>query len=225
MQMGFLSAIGGVTALLAGPLAGIAADRYRRKPLMIAADVGRAAALAMIPIAAAQSSLSLPLLFAVVTVTGLLTVFFHVAYQTMVPFLVPGERLLEANSKLALTASTAEVIGPAMTGMLVQALTAPRAILLDAASFLVSAISILTIRGREAAPQTQSGTSAFRDLLAGLPFAAAYPILRPLALRAVTASLFGGFFSTLYVLFAIHDLRISPAVLGVVIALGGVSNF
>src|SRR5262249_3684380 len=112
-QMGLLYAVGGIAALVAGPIAGGVADRYHPKSVLIAVDLGRAAVLGVIPLAAAQGWLSLSVLFAAAALAGLLTVFFDVAYQSIVPSLVKGEQLLEANSKLAFTTSTAEVVGPA----------------------------------------------------------------------------------------------------------------
>lgn len=223
-HMGLLNTLGGVTALVTGPLAGAAADRFRRKPILVAMDLLRAAILATIPVAAWQGWLSLPLLFAVVILAGIGTMFFDVAYQSLVPSLVQGEQLVQANARLALTLSIAEVIGPALTGVLVQVLTAPRAIALDAASYLVSALAILAMRVPELRLAPAAHQSAWVELRAGFRFVAAHPVLRLIALRTGTAAFFFGFFGTLYVVFAIRELRMQPAVLGVVIALGGVSS-
>jgi predicted MFS family arabinose efflux permease len=224
-QMGMLMALGGVMSLLAGPLAGWLADRYRRLPLLVWADVGRAAILAIVPVAAVQGWLSLKVMYSVAGCAGLLTVIFDVAYQSLLPSLVPGDQLLEGNAKLALTASTAEMIGPAMAGMLIQALTAPIAILVDSFSFLGSAASLLAIRTRESGRDPVRSPDGWRDSFAGMPYVFGHPLLGPLALRAGTASFFFGFFSALYTLFAVRELGISAAALGLVIAIGGASNF
>lgn len=223
-QMGLLVAVGGIATLFAGSWAGWHADRSRRRPTMIAADIGRALLLAMIPLAAWQGWLSLWTLFLVVGLAGVLTVFFDVAYQSYLPSLVGRDRLLEGNSKLQLTASTAEVVGPALTGFLVQLLTAPVAILLDACSFLASAGAIAAIGRVEQAVDTDRHAGGWRDMFAGADYVFRHPILRPLALRAVTAAFFWGFFSTLYVIYAVRELGIGPAVLGIIIALGGISS-
>src|SRR6185295_536751 len=136
--MGFLAAIGGVSALVFGLIAGVWVDRVRRRPVMIAADLGRAIVLASIPIAAVAGRLTMAQLLAVVAVAGVLTVFFDVAYQSYLPSLVARDEIVEGNSKLLLSATTAEVAGPALTGILVQLITAPIAILFDAISYLVS---------------------------------------------------------------------------------------
>lgn len=223
-DMGILQAAGGFAALVAAPVAGWMADRLHRKPLMMCADIGRALLLALIPLAAMQGWLSMPLLYFVVASAGMLTVAFDVAYQTVVPDLVKPGQLLEANSKLALTASTAEMIGPAVTGFLVQALSAPRAILLDSLSFVVSAAFLSRLRVHQHA-LSAAEKDMLRESYEGLRYVVRHTLLRPLLLRDAAASFFFGFFSTLYVLFAVRDLGIGPAVLGLIIAVGGASNF
>ncbi|MBL8209473.1 MAG: MFS transporter [Bryobacterales bacterium] len=224
-HMGLLTTMGGVTSLIAGPLAGAVADRHPRKPIMIAADLLRAAVLATVPIAAWQGWLSMPLLFVVVILAGLGTLFFDVAYQSIVPSMVQGEELLQANARLSLTLSIAEVIGPAMTGMLVQLLTAPRAIAIDSASFVLSALAIGWIRlpeQKRAIPAHEA--SAWSEMREGLRYVRDHAALRLLAARMGTAAFFYGFFGTLYIVFAVRELHIGPAALGVVIALGGISS-
>ena len=211
-QMGWLTAIGGLAALVAGPLAGTVADRNRRKPLMITADLGRALVLASIPWAYFRGSLGMGHLFGVAALSGMLAVLFDVAYPTFVPTLVEPEELLEANSKLALTMSVAEVTGPALTGLLVRLISAPVAILLDAASFIVSALSIAWIARPEPAPAPPDEVrSWWREATSGIAFVFAHPLLRPLALRTATVSLAWGFFATLYVYYAIEVLKGSLA--------------
>jgi len=224
-QMGWLTAIGGLAALLAGPVAGATADRHRRKPLMIAADLGRAIVLATIPWAHFHNGLTMSHLLSVAAFTGMLTVLFDVAYPTFVPTLVEPDQLLEANSKLALTMSIAEVTGPAVTGLVVKIITAPVAILLDAASFVLSALSIVWITHPESKPVPHAvAQSWWREATEGIGFVFSHPLLRPLALRTATVSLAWGFFATLYVYYAIEILKMSTVALGIVITLGGIGN-
>lgn len=222
--MGTLASLHGISALLAGATAGSAADRWKRRPILIAADLGRALVLISVPMAASFGYLSMAQLYGVVFAAGVLTIFFDVAYQSYLPSLVPPGQLLEGNSKLAISAGAAEVLGPGLTGVLVQTLTAPRAILLDSLSFLASAVSILLIRTPEPRPVSRSHGSAFANLSAGRRYVAANPVLRALFFRAATFALFIGFYSTLYVLYAISELGLSPVMLGIVVALGGVGN-
>jgi predicted MFS family arabinose efflux permease len=223
--MGWLTAIGGLAALLAGPLAGAMADRHRRKPLMIAADLGRAMVLATIPWAHFHGGLTMTHLLGVAAFTGMLTVLFDVAYPTFVPTLVEPDQLLEANSKLALTMSIAEVTGPAVTGLLVKLITAPVAILLDAISFVLSAISIAWIAHPEPKPVPHPVVQSWwSEATEGIGFVFSHPLLRPLALRTATVSLAWGFFATLYVYYAIEVLKMSTVTLGIVITLGGIGS-
>jgi predicted MFS family arabinose efflux permease len=224
-QMGWLTGIGGLAALIAGPLAGTLADRTRRKPLMIGADLGRALILATIPWAHFHGGLTMSHLVAVVALAGMLTVLFDVAYPTFVPTLVAPAQLLEANSKLALTLSVAEVTGPALTGMLVKLITAPVAILLDAVSFILSALSIAWIARPESTPAPPAAhQSWWAEASGGIRFVFSHPLLRPVALRTATVSLAWGFFATLYVYYAIEVLKMSTVSLGIVITLGGIGN-
>ena len=120
MQMGLLAALGGIAALVSGPLAGVLADRYRRRPILIWADLGRAAVLSIIPLAAAMHQLQFWHLYLATALAGALTILFDSAYQSYLPTLVRPDQLLEGNRKLALSNSTAEVLGPGMTGFLVK---------------------------------------------------------------------------------------------------------
>lgn len=174
-----------------------------------------------------QGTFTMPHLLAVAALTGALTVLFDVAYPTYVPTLVRPEVLLEANGKLALTLSVAEVTGPALTGLLVKLITAPVAILLDAPSFVFSAISIAAIRSAEAKPDLAAraeNANWWSEARAGVDFVFGDALLRPLALRAATVSLAWGFFGTLYVYYAVVVLKMSTVALGIVVTLGGAGN-
>jgi MFS family permease len=222
VQMGFLSALGGAAVLVFGLVAGVWVDRLRRRPLLIIADLGRAAILVSIPAAAVAGVLSMGQLYAVAALAGILTVFFDVAYQSYLPALVAREQILEGNSKLALSSSIAEIAGPGLTGVLVQLITAPIAILFDAISFLFSALMVVLIRKPEAPAVRREPEHLVAETLAGVRFIFREPLLRALGLRSATTFFFMGFFGPLYVLYAIEILHLRPALLGVVIAMGGV---
>jgi predicted MFS family arabinose efflux permease len=224
LEMGFLSSLAGLAALVFGPLAGLVADRNKLRPILVWTDLGRAVVLCAVPLAAAQGWLSMPLLCAVAVSAGVLTVFFDVTYQSMLPRLVSGPQLLEGNSKLSLSFSTAEAIGPGLAGFLIQTLTAPRAILLDGLSYLVSAASVLWIRRPEQRPAPETHEPFWSGLRAGFAFVWRNRILRAVACRAGTTSFFWGFFSALYTLWAIQHLGFTPLVFGFVITLGGVGS-
>ena len=221
-QMGVLSAISSAAVFVFGLGAGILVDRWKKRPVMIAADLGRAGLLSLVPIAAAAQVLSIATLMIIAALAGTLTVLFDVAYQSYVPVLVKPQELLESNKRLSISSSAAEMLGPALAGVLVQAMTAPLAILLDAVSFLVSAFSVWAIRKPEAASQRRSeNVPLLSEALDGVRFIWTHPALQALLLRSVTAFLAMGFIFPLYLLNAIRVVHLSISALGVSIALGG----
>lgn len=224
MQMGVLSGAGAVAILLFGLFAGAWADRLHRRPILIWTDLGRAAVLATVPLAAASHRLTMGHLYLIAAASAALTVLFDVSYQAYLPSLVSSENLLEGNSKLALSESVAGVVGPGITGLLVAAITAPMAILFDAISFVWSAISVWLIRKPEPRPEPSAAPHMGREIMEGLRASWHEPILRTLLLRAATAATFVGFGGSLYILFAVRELKIGAALLGVVIAVGGCSG-
>lgn len=222
-QMALLAAMGAAPVLLVGLLAGVWVDRLPRRPILIAADLGQAALLLSIPIAALLGQLRIEQLYVVTALTGVLKVFFDVADQSFLPALVSREHLVEGNSKLETSGSLAEIGGPVLAGVLVQTITAPIAILLDALSFLVSAATVVAIRTPEppvAPPEPQANW--WREISLGLRVVLSHPTLRALAGFSSLGSFFGGFYATLYVLYAIQVIGVTPAVLGILIAGGGV---
>ena len=223
-QMGLLNGAGAAAILAFGLFAGAWVDRFRRRPILIIADLGRAAGYGSIPLAAALHRLSMNHLYLAAAAGGLLTVLFDSGYQAYVPALVQRENILEANAKLALTVSIADITGTGAAGLLVQWLTAPMAILFDAASFLCSSFSVLRIQTREPAPKIGGAGHIGAEIVEGLREAWHNPTLRILSKRKGTAAFFMGFIACLYVVFAIRELHLSPALLGGVIAVGGGSN-
>lgn len=224
VQMGILSAIGYGSVLIFSLAAGIVADRFRRRPIMILADLGRALLLGAVPVLAIMHRLSIVHLIAIAASTGVLSVLFDVAYPSYLPAIVPAGELFEGNRLMSLSEATAEVLGPPLTGVLVQAITAPLAILIDAISFVISALSLWSIRTLEPAPQPVSGVPIFEEGRAGIAAVLSDRTLRPLFLRSVVAYLSSGPFLSFYMLYGIRILHLSPASLGFVIALGGVGN-
>lgn len=223
LQMGFLAAIGTLPVLLISLFAGVWVDRLRRRPILIIADLSRAVLLLSIPLAAVLGMLRIEQLYIVAALVGVLTVFFEVANQSFLPGLVPHAKIAEGNSKLSASSSLAEIGGPTLAGVLVQTITAPIAILFDALSFLASALSVGLMRVSEPKhPPAQERQNMWREIRAGMRIVLGNPILRAIALSASTRNFFGGAFATLYGLFLIRELGITPALYGVLVTLGGV---
>lgn len=225
IQMGWLAAIGSLPVLLVGLFAGVWVDRLHRRPILILADLGRFLLLLTIPLAAILGALNMVQLYVVIALAGILSVLFDVAYAAYLPSLVGREYIVEGNQKLALSSSTAEVLGPGLAGFLVQLVTAPLAILLDALSFLVSAISVGFIRKTEPpAPPPHARQPIGREIMEGLRVGLGHPVLRALVGTESTSAFFGNFFGTLYSLYAIRELGLGAAALGVTITFGGMGD-
>jgi MFS family permease len=207
--------------------AGVWVDRLRRRPVLIAGDLGRAALLASIPIAYVMDSLSLGQLYVVGFLVGTCTVFFDVSYMSYLPSLVSREQIIDGNSKLEISRSTAQIGGPGFGGLLVQAFTAPYAILVDAISFLGSGLFILGIRKHEERPVEALGadgkrTSMWTELREGLRFVLGNPYLRAQAGCTATSNFFGNVSFAIIIVFLVRELGLSPGVIGVVLSLGSV---
>jgi predicted MFS family arabinose efflux permease len=220
--VGLLAAASGVPHLLFGLFAGVWVDRTRRRPLMIAADVGRAVALAVIPIASVMGYLSVELLIAVAFIVASGTVIFDTAYLAYVPALVDKERLVEANSRLEASASASQVIGPSLAGTVVRFLGAPAALAIDGVSYLGSAALLWRIRLPEPAPEVKPENSVLQDIWQGLQSVVHDPILRALSLATGIVNLGGYMFLAVYVLYMTRNLGLGPEAVGLVFAAGGV---
>ena len=202
--------------------AGVWVDRLSRRPLMVAADWGRALALGSVPAAYAFGGLTLGQLYVVGFLTGTLTVFFDVSYQSYLPSLVEREQLVEGNGKLEVSRAASQTGGPAIAGFLVSLLTAPYAIVADAASFVVSAVLVTTIRRREAPVVVEASTprSMRREIWTGLRYVFRHPLLRPLIWQIGLGNFFLSILSSILIVYAVRVLHMSAASVGVVYAIG-----
>jgi len=213
-----------VPSCVVGLPVGVWVDRVRRLPLMIVSDVMRAAVLVSIPIAAAFDALTLAQLYAVSFVASALTVLFNVAQISILPALVSREDLLEANSKTSATQSISEIGAFGIGGWLVQLLSGPGAILVDAVSFLASAVMLRSVAVNETAPATEVRSAMRREIVAGLDYVWHQPLLRTTALASM-ALLFGlSIFGTIISLFALKELGFEAGPLAMIFAVGGVSS-
>jgi MFS family permease len=223
-QMGYLTAAGLVPYLLFSLVIGAWADRRSdKRRIMITADLGRAAALIAVPVLYLTGALTLPTLYAVAFVVGTLSVFFEVCDNTVFAALVDKDDYVSANTLLNGSRAMTFVAGPSVSGLLVQLLNAPLAVLTDALSYLCSAYFLRRIRPVEPAAATGAGWGVAE----GLRFIRHSPILRPLLAAVTTLNLFNFIYSALFVLYATRSLGVSPGTLGLVLgaasvgALGG----
>jgi MFS family permease len=204
--------------------AGVWVDRLQRRPILIVGDLGRAALLASIPIAYGLDVLTIWQLYVVGFAVGVLTVFFDVAYMSYLPSLVSRDQLVDGNSKLEISRSGAQLAGPAIAGGLVQAITAPFAILVDALSFVASGLFVMRIRKREDVPERETGRSPFAGMKAelseGLRYVLGHRYLRWIAASTATFNFFGNVIWTMFLVYAVRELGLSAGTIGVVFAIG-----
>jgi len=223
-DLGWLAVALSLPGVLVAWLAGGFVDRHRRRPLLIATDVIRAAALLAIPLAWLAGALSFALLCSVALVTGLCTVLFNLADHVFITDLVARRRLADANGKREAVDAVAEIVGPALGGMLVALWTAPLAIAVDAATFVVSAILVSRIQRRETVRAVAAASSLAADVRTGIRVVWRTPAIRTLFCAMAMFTLCGSFMASLYTLFALSELHLSPAQLGIAIGCGGVGG-
>jgi MFS family permease len=215
-----------VPAFVVGLVAGAWVDRLKRRPILIAADLGRAGLVLTIPLFAFLDVLRIEHLYVVAALTSILTVFFDVAYQSYLPSLVRRDELVEGNSKLTASASVAEFGAFGIGGWLVQWLTAPYAILVDAVTFLWSAVFVSRIRRPEPPPATTEGRQPIlREIVEGLRFVYRNPVLRALGSSTALFALSGRMFGAVFLFYVASDLGFKPGLLGVIFAIGGATSF
>ncbi|MDQ3712648.1 MAG: MFS transporter [Acidobacteriota bacterium] len=214
-QVGLLQATGTASGAIVGLFAGVMVDRVSRKPLLVCANLGRALLAFSIPLAATLGVLRIEQLYAVAFFSGALAILSMVAGAAFLPSMLETEQLVEGNSKLGATESAAMIAGPGLSGALVQILSAPIAILIDAVSFLISAVFVWQIRAPEVLIENKK-RSIWTEIGEGLRFVYGNEILRPLAESIALYFLFRQIVLTLFTLYAIRELHLEPFLLGVI---------
>jgi MFS family permease len=216
-QMGYLTAAGLIPYLLFSLLAGAWADRRSdKRRIMIVADLGRMTVLIAVPLLYLIGALTLPVLYVVAFAVGTLSVLFEVCDNTLFVSLVPKKDYVAANTLLNGARGMTLVAGPSAAGLLVQALSAPVAVLADALSYLCSAVNLFRIRAVEPPVETRTGWGIGE----GLRFMVRNPVMRTMLSATTTLNLFNYIFSALFVLYATRSLGVRPGTLGLVLGVG-----
>jgi MFS family permease len=195
-------------------------DRVHRRPVLIVADVARGAALLSIPIAYWLDALTLGQLYVVGFATGVLTVFFDVAYQSYLPSLVERRQLSDGNSKLEISRSAAGLIGPGLAGVLVALVTAPVAILGDAISFLASAGFLLRIRRPERMEPPPRESRLVHEIVEGIRYVLGHEYLRSIMASVGAFNFFSNILWTMALVYVVRVLGWTPATIGLVLTFG-----
>lgn len=227
-EFGLLGTVEFLPFILISLPAGVWVDRLPRRPILIIGDVGRAIALASIPIAFFLGVLTIWQLYLVGFVTGCLTVFFDVAYQAYLPSLVEREDLVEGNSKLEVSRSAAQLGGPGVSGFIIGALTAPVAIVIDSISFLVSGLFVLFIRKHETPPvhevhpETGKRAGMRQEIGEGLRYVLGNRNLRAIAACTGSSNLFSQLVFSILILYLVREVALSAEQIGIAFSVGAV---
>lgn len=221
-EVGLLNALNYLAFPLLGIPVGILADRWRRRPIMIVANLGRMLALSSIPLAFLFAKLHMYVLYAATFVEGVFTVFFDVSYQSYLPTLIERADLVEGNSKLETSRSGALVAGPALAGILIQAIGAARAIAADALAYLASAVLIFSIKKPEPSPAHDLERNFWVELKEGAHAVFGNTLLRRIAACTATLNLGTGIFFAVFYIFAYVNLKLSPGTVGFIFSVGSV---
>jgi MFS family permease len=223
-QLGLLRMLQLVPFLLLALPFGMLVDRRRRRPIMIWANVARAIGIGLIPLLAMLHQLHMSTIYAIGFAVGVVTVLFDVCFMSYVPTLVKDKTLLvEANSKIGTTIATAEVVGPGAAGMLIQLVTAPTALVVDAVSYAVSAVTLRSIRTVEAAPEVPAGERRLgAELFEGLRLVLGNHYLRTVTFVGAAFNFVQTFVETVFLIFALKELRLGAGLIGVILSVGSV---
>ncbi|HEX3861947.1 MAG TPA: MFS transporter [Stellaceae bacterium] len=216
-QMGVLSSAGQASLLIFGLLAGAWVDRVRRRRLLIGCDLARAVVIATIPGAAALGELSVPFLTAVAFAIGSLSVVFGTAIVAFLPSLSRPDELIECNARLTQTVAVAQIAGPGLGGVIIETLTAPFAIVVDAISYLVSAAFLTRLGDVEEARSSTQHRSVRASISEGVTYVRRQPLLRSSAGCAGTYNFFNAAILALQVFYLSRTLGLRPTSLGLVL--------
>ncbi|MGQ0841891.1 MFS transporter [Actinokineospora sp.] len=222
-ELGFLWFMTYAPFLLVALPLGVLVDRYPKRPLMIAANLVRGVLIGLVPVFALLDVLTLPALFAITFGVGVCTVLFDVCWQSYVPVIVAPHHLVAANGRVTASWSAAESAGPGLGGLLVQVFTAPFALVVNAVSYLVSVVSLWSIKAPEVVPE-RSGRHVGKEMLDGLAFVVRQPYLRAIVMSGGMYNFFYVFVEALFIVYAVRVLEFDAGLIGLVMSLGAIGG-
>lgn len=223
-EVGLVSATQLLPALCVTPFAGILIDTFDRRLILLGANLGRAAALTLVPVLYFADALSIPALCAIAFVVGACTATFEVAYLSYLPAIVAPENLVEANSKLQGSYAVSQIGGPGLGGLLTKFLGAWFAILANVAAYAAAFVAILLIRHRDPRGGPAAGRPKLADLLGGFGSVWRHRVLRVLTFQAGWFNFCEQATLTLFVVYAVNELGMDAGGVGVVLALGALGS-
>ena len=223
-EVGLLNAAGVAAFLVVGLPAGAWIDRMRKRHVMIWANAVRAVTLATVPVLWWLGWLDIWHLIVVALIIGIATVFFDVSYQSIVPSLVPGAQIAEANGKLESTQQLAGITGPAIGGWLIGILTAPLAVLATVGTYVTSFIALCFTRDTEVVAPRHEHEPMLRSIGEGLRWVFGNRYLRRIVGTTGVSNLFSTISFTMLPIFILRDLGLSPEAMGVIFSLGAIGG-
>ena len=224
VEVAVLGAMPFVAFALFGLPAGVWVDRLPRKRVMVVGDLGRGAILLFVPAAAVAGALSMWQLYAISFAAGVLTVFFEIAYQSILPELVDRDQLAEGNSRLEVSRSASQVIGPGVGGALIGVLGAPIAIVADALSYLGSAAFLIGLHPSRPRPRRTSADSKglVGEILEGLRFYRRTPLLLSASMAVITLNIGFHMAGAIALIFYARELEMTPGAIGIAFSIGSI---
>ncbi|MGR6921523.1 MFS transporter [[Actinomadura] parvosata] len=223
LQLGLVTASGTVAFVLIGLPAGAWVDRWRRRPVLVGADLVRAVVLATVPLAAMFGVLGIWQLVVVSLLAGVARVFFDVGYQSYLPSVVGREGLLAGNSAMESIRAGGQVAGPGVGGWAVSVLGAANVVLVQAVTFAASAVSLLAVKTREPVPAASASAGLGAEIREGLVFVLRTPVLRATAITSAAGNFAFAVASAVSFVFMVRTLGLSPTGIGLVLAAGSVA--
>jgi MFS family permease len=226
-EVAVLGAVQFVAFGIFGLPAGVLVDRIPRRLILVTTDLGRAAILVLVPIAGAAGALAMWQLYVIAFAASILTVFFEISYQAILPELVERERLAEANSRMEVSRSAAQVLGPGVGGLLVGLFTAPLAIVVDALSFVASAGFLIGLPpGRQGAmrPTGEARPGMRQEILEGLRFYRRSPLLLSASAAVVTINIGFHLAGAIFLVFVVRELVMTPEAIGLALSIGSIGT-
>ncbi|MBO3143331.1 MFS transporter [Dermatophilus congolensis] len=223
-QVGYLTASLTVCYLVVGLPAGAWGDRWNKRRTMICSAWVRAAVLALVPLLWIAGALELHWLYLIGIAVGIASVFFDVAYQSVVPFLVARQDIEAANARLEGSTQVAAAGGPAIAGPLVPVVGAPLLIAIDALAYLVCGLLLHSVADREPSRSSAASTTIAQDVREGLSFVATHPVLRRLVATTGASNFFSTIIMTLTPILVLRELNLSATVMGIVLGVGTIGG-
>jgi MFS family permease len=225
LQMSVLATANTLPFLLLGPVAGVMADRLPRRAILVTADLARSVVLATGVVVALTGTLTMGILYVIAFGIGVGNVWFDIAHGSYLPSVVAKEQLIGANSRLALSQSVADTVGPSAGGAAIQLLGAPVTVLGTALAYMASAALLATNRGTQTVRRQQLTFASLRgEMLEGILFIWRHPLLRRLTLRLAGWHLIVGALQSLLILFLIDELHLAPTTVGSLLSVAGVGT-